>query len=146
MKDAKRIWNKKELIIAYYIAKWGIHGLGVESEDLVESVIGDTTVKSLEMQISNFRFILDLPGNRLEHAGATKIKLAEELQNVTYTNIKKMVLGMINESGAKIKKAKISRNNKQTMDRRDELNARSQKNFKNKMKEMNRHRRLRSLN
>jgi len=133
MKNSKRIWTKEELTIAYYIAKWDYNGLGIEEEDLVESVIGNTTVASLQFQVANFRHILGIEGFTKSDASKAMYKLVDDLANTTMTNVRKLVLAKIDKSETKIQKAKVTKVNKAANTRRDELNAESQRNFEAQM-------------
>ena len=134
MKTTKRIWNKTELTIAYYIAKWDYNGLAIEEEDLVEAVIENTTVASLRFQVANFRHVLNIEGFKKEGASAEMFALAEELKDTTSTNVRKIVLKAIENSEAKIKSNQVNKENKAAMKKRDLLNALSQKNFEAEMK------------
>lgn len=60
MEKKRKVWAKEELVIAYYLAKWGLHGLTTTPYRLAHNVIGGTTVKSLDMQVQKFRFLLGL--------------------------------------------------------------------------------------
>jgi len=65
----KRIWSKQELTIAYYVAKFNLNGLeNISLSELAEDVIKNTTKQSLNMQVANFRYLLDIPGHKLEDA------------------------------------------------------------------------------
>lgn len=130
----KRIWNEKELTIAYYIAKWDMLGVGVELEDLVNEVIGDTTVNSLNMQVANFRFLLNIPGRQLEHASNVMKELVDKYQNQTMTQMRRLLNVIISESDVKIEKAKTRRNNDTANEKRDVLNEQERIDHLNKMK------------
>jgi len=71
--------------------------------------------------------------------------LVEELKDKTYTQLKKDVLKIIDNSYPDRKEAKISKHNKIVNKRRDELNNQLNQTFKDKMKSLLRFRRLRKI-
>lgn len=129
-----RIWSEKELTIAYYIAKWDFNGLGVSEEDVVELIIGETTIPSLKMQIANFRFLLNIEGYQLKDVSKAMKDLADKLKDKTMSQVRKIVLEIIDEQSEIIEKAQISRNNKLANSRRDVLNQQEVLDHENKLK------------
>ena len=145
MKSSKRIWNKEELIIAYYIAKWGLTGIDVTPEELAESVIGDTTEASLQMQVANFRSILNIEGFQLDHTSKAQNDLINEYKNTTMTQIRAQVISKIQSSVSNIISNKKKKNALESSKRVQSLNADLQKNHDNKVASMQKYRNLRKL-
>lgn len=134
MTTKKRIWTKEELTIAYYIAKWDYNGLQIDEGELVDGVIGRTTKPSLQMQVANFRYLLDIEGYQLEDASEAMKELVAELQNKTVTQIRHMVIDYIQSHGDEIKTASLSKNNNEARIRAKALNEQEQLNHENKLK------------
>lgn len=145
MKSSKRIWNKEELTIAYYIAKWGLTGIDVTPEELAESVIGDTTEASLQMQVANFRSILNIEGFQLDHTSKAQNDLINEYKNTTMTQIRAQVISKIQSSVSNIISNKKKKNALESSKRVQSLNADLQKNHDNKVASMQKYRNLRKL-
>jgi hypothetical protein len=93
---SKKKWSKEDLTVVYYFSKWGLTGLDVTEEELVESVL-DTTHYSFNSQTANFRFLLNLDGHKLEHASKAMITLIEETKNLTMTQVRNIVIDIINK-------------------------------------------------
>ena len=124
-------WNQEDLTIAYYYAKFGTAQLGMGEEGLA-TVIGSTKA-SLIKQAANFRDCLGIDGFKLKNSSTKKCETCDLLENKTITQVRAMVLATI-ESRSDILEAKQRKaENKTANERRDELNAQSQKNFENKM-------------
>lgn len=141
-KVEKRIWTRAELTIAYYIAKWDYNGLKVSEEDLIEAVIGDTTKRSLDMQVANFRYILGIEGYSLEHFSKAQDDVATSLQNKTITQVRRLIETIIRNSDAKISFQQNRRNNDKIEDVRKQLNTDEQNRFEAKMNAFSKYRRL----
>jgi len=99
MSRSKRIWSEQELTIAYYIARWDYAGLKISEHDMVEFIIGDTTINSLNMQVANFRFLLGIDGYQLSHTSKTMRALVDSLSRKTIVQIRRMVLDYIFSKG-----------------------------------------------
>lgn len=139
----KRIWTKEELTITYYITKYGMSGLNVSFENIAGGIIPNTSTPSLKMQMACFRFILDIEGYKLEHGSKAMKVLYEELKDKTITQIRNQVKEIISKSEYAIENAKVSQNNTKAYKRRDELNKASEKTFSERLKFLNKYRRLR---
>lgn len=142
--NKKRIWSSNELTIAYYIAKHGYTGLKISEYDFVEYIIGDTTIPSLRMQIANFRYLLNIEGYQLAAGGEqpAKRKIVEELQNLTATQVRRIIKDYVLTIEDSIEIAKRNKSNKEINKRKDALNAQEQINFENKLAQMRRYRKL----
>lgn len=144
-KQKKRIWSKEELIIAYYISKWDLNGLNVSEDELVEAVIGRTTIPSLRMQVSNFRYLMNIEGQQLSHASEDMKELVGELQNTTVTNVRRMVLDYINLHIDKVRSVTNNKSNKIVAAKAKELNEQEELIHLNKLVSLRKYRRLRFL-
>lgn len=145
MATTKRIWNKQELTIAYYIAKWDIGGLKITEQELVDYVIGRTTRPSLKMQVANFRFLLQLDGPQLEDASQAMRSLAEELSNHTVVQVRSIIFNYIDKMEDVILEQKTKGINATINKRRDELNAQLESNFLAQVAQKSIGRRLRKI-
>lgn len=143
--NTQRIWTRAELTIAYYIAKFGIESLKISAKDLAEAVIEDTTERSLDMQVANFRFILGIDGYQLEHFSAAQDDVATALQDKTITQVRKIVDFLIGVSDLKLEKLASRRNNVKVNDVKDKLNQESQTRFEAKLRAIGKYRNLRKL-
>ena len=144
MSKSNKIWTKEDLTIAYYIAKWDYSGLGINEDGLVE-VIGNTTKASLLKQTANFRFILGIDGYKLNGSSKNKKVLADELQNKTITQVRKIVLDAIESSDYDVQKAEGTRTNTIIKKRTDKLNEESEQAFQNKLKALRKHQNLKPI-
>lgn len=98
-------WTRQDMTLAYYVAKWGTNGLEVESiKDLAEHVI-ESSVRSLSMQASNFRHLLNIEGSQLSDYSKLAAEIVEELANKTYTQVKALCNQIIADSDIKANKA-----------------------------------------
>jgi hypothetical protein len=98
------------------------------------------------MQVSNFRYILDIPGQQLTDASALMYELADELDNVTYTNVKKIVLDEIESVKLIVAKNKTTRHNLSVIEKMAKANAKIQKVHDKKMASIGKHRNLSAVN
>ena len=142
MSTEKRIWSKKELVIAYYFAKWDMNGLGISKEELVNGVIGNTTIPSLDMQAANFRHIMGIEGYQLTNASKLMYKVVEELKDKTVTQMRKMVSKIIDKSELDIEVSNRRQNNIKVSLKADALNEFERTNFENQLKARRQHRNL----
>lgn len=94
----KKIWSKNDLIIALFIAKFSIRGLGKLKPEIAKDIIQDTTVKSLNMQAANFRYLLNLDGVKLSGSSALKIEVRSEFGFLPYSKLRPLVLKIFNEA------------------------------------------------
>ena len=141
----KRIWNKEELTIAYFIAKWGVDPLKMSEDELVEYVIGDTTKNSLKKQVANFRYLLNLDGYKLKDYSKAMSELVDELKNETYTNVKNSIEGYITENQDKISNLLVKSSNKKIDEKKHLLNKDLDDNFNRQLEAKRRFRRLRHV-
>lgn len=128
MSTKMRVWNKSELTIAYYIAKFGLNGLKMSEEHLAYNVIGNTTVRSLQMQSENFRYLLGFD-SQLSHTSKAQRDLADKLQNKTTTQVREIIFDYCDIMEDVISKKVRAAANKKTHSKKDELNAQLQLNF-----------------
>lgn len=141
----KRIWNKEELTIAYFIAKWGVDPLKMSEDELVEYVIGDTTKNSLKKHVANFRYLLNLDGYKLKDYSKAMSELVDELKNETYTNVKNSIEGYITENQDKISNLLVKSSNKKIDEKKHLLNKDLDDNFNRQLEAKRRFRRLRHV-
>lgn len=141
-KSKQRIWTRAELTIAYYIAKWDFNGLKISEKDLAEGVIGDTTVRSLQMQVANFRFILGYDGYVLKDYSKAQSEVATVLQNKTITQVRKIVDTIIEKSDVKLEKLENRRNNVKVNEVKNKLNKEAEELFAAKLFNLRKYRRL----
>lgn len=96
----KRIWNKHELSIAYYVAKWGYYGINTTEDNLVYHIIGDTTVKSFRIQVAKFRFLLGLSAVQEYYSPSKNVKdVVKELEDKTVSQVRKIISDYIEDCG-----------------------------------------------
>lgn len=95
MKNKKRIWNKHELTIAYYIAKWGYYGIKTTEDNLVYHTIGDTTLKSFRMQVAKFRFLLGLEKAEFCNPSKNAKDVTKELKDKTVSQVRIIIADYI---------------------------------------------------
>jgi len=101
----KKIWSKEDLVIALFVSKFGIRGLGVDKAYLVREIIKGTTVRSLNLQAANIRAMLGIEGRKLYSSSKLKISVCEELGLQPYSILRQVVLKMIlkSQEGTQIK-------------------------------------------
>lgn len=141
----KRIWNTNELTIAYYIAKWDINGLKMSREDLADFVITNTSVRSLNMQAANFRFLLGLEGYQLEDASQAQRQLVDELDNMTVTQVRNTIFTYADSVSERTEELRVTFANKSVNQKRDEANTQLDAIFQKKVMSMSKFRNLRKL-
>ena len=129
----KHSWTKQDLTVAYYIAKWDLNGLGISKDEIIDNVIGDSTVPSLNMQVANFRYLLGIEGYQLEHASEAMKDLVDELQNKTVTQVRAIVNAYIDKRYQKSRQTNVNKHNRQIEKKREELNEFEQRNHKAKL-------------
>ena len=142
MKTSKRIWSKEELTIVYYIAKWDLSGIDITMEELANAVIGNTTLVSLNMQVSHFRSILDIEETNLTGASNVMRELVEEYKDFTMTQIRAKVVSKIQSSDSDIISHRKKKVSLESSKRVAKLNEASRLVFENKIKGLQKHRNL----
>ena len=145
MKSSKRIWTKEELTIAYYIAKWDLTGIDITPEELAEAVIGNTTLVSLQMQVTHFRNILNIEDSNLTGASNVMIELINEYKDYTMTQIRAQVISKIQSSISNIISHNKNKKSLEASKRVAKLNEDLNLVFENKIKELQKYRNLRKL-
>lgn len=143
--NTKRIWNTEELTIAYYIAKWDINGLKMSREDLANFVITNTSVRSLNMQAANFRYLLGLEGYQLEDASQAQRQLVDELDNMTVTQVRNNIFTYADSVSDRTEELRVTFENKSVNQKRDEANAQLDAVYQKKVKSLSQFRNLRKL-
>ena len=138
----KRIWNKQELTIAYYMAKYDMSGINIEEDTLIHTVIKDTSKASLRMQVANFRHLLNIEGYQLSHASQAMKDLCDEYDTKSQSEIKMLVISYIDACELDIADYTTQKANKIVNKRRDKLNSILKSNFENKLATMCRFRNL----
>lgn len=141
----KRIWSKEELTIAYYIAKWDYSGLNISEDDFANYIITDTTVASLRMQTSCFRYLLGLSGSRLTHCSEAMRELVDELANKTISQVRRSILNYVDEQEESIKILTRQKGNQKINKKKDALNEQYRMNFENKVTALSKGRRLKKI-
>tara|TARA_R110002126_G_scaffold1823_4_gene10882 strand:+ start:381 stop:818 length:438 start_codon:yes stop_codon:yes gene_type:complete len=145
MKTSKRIWSKEELTIVYYIAKWDLSGIDISMEELAEAVIGNTTLVSLNMQVSHFKNILNIEETNLTGASNLMRELLEDYRDCTMTQIRARVISKIQSSVSNIISHKKIKASLESSKRIAKLNKASDLVFENKLKGLRKHRNLRKI-
>jgi hypothetical protein len=97
----RKHWTRGDLIIALYIAKFGLRDIDMTRTELVSSVLKGTTLRSLNMQIANFRFLLNLEGVKLTATSKSKLEIVEEYGNTSRLNLRLIVTELINTGTSK---------------------------------------------
>ena len=120
-------------------------GLRIDEDALVNGVIGNTTKRSLEMQMANFRFALNIEGYQLEDVSQAMWDVINKYKDYTSSMIRTVVREYIEGSADQIALAETKQNNKASEKRRLEVNEASQAEFDRKLKYQRKHRRLRSI-
>lgn len=132
MKIIKHEWMENDLVIAFYISKWDYSGLGVDENDVVDSVIPNTTVHSLNMQVANFRHLLNIDGYKLSDSSKMMGVIVDKYESSTMLEVRKIVTDIID--GSNVELGRDIRNNKNVNKRKTELNSELNKNFESKLK------------
>ena len=135
-KSQKRIWSTEELTIAFYISKYGMNGLNTNKQELVDYVIGNTTQRSLDMQVANFNFLLGVGEYQLEDASKAQKDVVDALGNKTITQVRKLIFSYMDEIDSTITQRQTSVKNKSVTEKRDEANALLNSTFENKIAAM----------
>jgi hypothetical protein len=91
MPRKRRLWIKEELIIAYYIARCGRKGINHSYRELAETIIGKTTIKSLNCQVATFRYLLGIDGYQLRGSSKLKNEIVKEFAMHKPSSIKQKV-------------------------------------------------------
>jgi len=132
MKNVQHEWSKNDLTIAYYLTRWDYSGLGINDEDIVDSVIPNTTVHSLNMQMANFRFLLNLDGYVLSDASTLMKEIVDTFENSTTEFVKNIVINFIQKCDVTL--GRNLRTNRKVNEKKDELNRLAQEMFDKKLK------------
>ena len=95
-------WDKDDTIITLYYTKFGTKHLPVKDDkELAETVIG-SSLDSLKMQSSNVNFVLGKNYGTLNCFSKLQKQVVEELKNKSETDLKDMVLDIIENTDRKI--------------------------------------------
>lgn len=137
MSNTKRIWNTEELTFAYYVAKHGnLDALKMNKEDVVYHIIGDTTERSFDMQVENFRHLLGIGESKYDNYSQKMVEVSESLKNTTITNVRTILMDYAIKMDAIAEERRIKRANVSKMEKRDLLNVELNKNFEAKLEAM----------
>jgi len=142
MSRKQRIWSEIELTIAYYIARWDYAGLKISEYEMVEYIIQDTTINSLNMQVANFRFLLGIDGRQLEDASKAMRELVNKLDGKTIVQIRRTILDYACEKDTSFSINCHKQNNKAINKKKDKLNEQYRFNFEKELERRSRGRRL----
>lgn len=135
--NKQRIWNQKELTIAYYASKYGtLNGLNMSKEELVNYVIGNTSERSFDMQVANFNYLLGIGESKYTDYSKAMVQVVEELKNKTVTQVREMILDYAIEIDEVVAKRKTDLANKKVSTKTQELNDELNKNFEAKLNAM----------
>jgi len=134
MKVLKHEWSEKDLVVAYYISKWDYSGLGIDEEDLVDTVIPNTTVQSLSMQVANFRHLLNIEGYKLSDSSKLMKVIVDKYDGLSMLKVRGIVSEIID--GCDVELGRGIRSNKLVDKKKLELNAELERNFQAKLKLM----------
>ena len=130
MSNTQRIWNNEELTFAYYVAKFGqLEKLKMTKEDVIYHIIGNTTERSFDMQVENFRNLLGLVDSPYNNYSQKMVEVSESLKNTTITNVRTILMDYAIKMDEVATARRIKRENVSKMDKRDELNKEMNKNF-----------------
>tara|TARA_R110002126_G_scaffold50551_4_gene139217 strand:- start:2404 stop:2874 length:471 start_codon:yes stop_codon:yes gene_type:complete len=134
---SKKIWNNEELTFAYYVAKHGnLKALQMTKEDVVHHIIGNTTERSFDMQVENFRHLLGIGESAYDHYSQKMVEVSESLKNTTITNVRTILMNYATKMDVVTQERRVKRANESKMERRDELNSTLNKNFEAKLEAM----------
>tara|TARA_R110000737_G_scaffold317350_1_gene327961 strand:+ start:136 stop:585 length:450 start_codon:yes stop_codon:yes gene_type:complete len=137
MSNSKRIWNNEELTFAYYVAKHGnLKALQMTKEDVVYHIIGNTTERSFDMQVENFRHLLGIGESAYDNYSQKMVEVSESLKNTTITNVRTILMNYATKMDVVAQERRVKRANESKMEKRDELNSTLNKNFEAKLEAM----------
>ena len=135
--NTKRIWNNEELTFAYYVAKHGnLKALQMTKEDVVYHIIGNTTERSFDMQVENFRNLLGLVDSPYNNYSQKMVEVSESLKNTTITNVRTILMDYAIKMDDVAEERRVKRANVSVSTKRQELNSELNKNFENKLAAM----------
>ena len=130
MSNTQRIWNNEELTFAYYVAKHGnLDALKMRKDDVVYHIIGDTTVRSFDMQVENFRNLLGIVDSPYNNYSQKMVEVSESLKNTTITNVRTILMDYAIKMDEVATARRIKRENEEKMSKVNELNKEMNKNF-----------------
>jgi fructose-1,6-bisphosphatase len=136
-KNSKRIWSNEELTFAYYVAKYGsLDMLKMTKEDVVHHIIGNTTERSFDMQVENFKHLLGIGEGAYDNYSQKMVEVSESLKNHTVTNVREILMDYAMKMDDVAEQRRVSRANKTVKSKTDELNEVLNKQFENKLKMM----------
>lgn len=142
----QRKWTEKELLVAYYVARFGRTGLDADDDELTEIIIPGSTIAGLNMQAANFRYLLNLDGYKLSHTSKLQEKITEEYKNKTTTQIRNELHEFFCSFEEKVESNAVKRNNCECERRKQALNTQYEENFKAKFTQLSKGRRLVRVN
>lgn len=132
-----RIWNNEELTFAYYVAKFGqLEKMKMTKDDVVYHIIGDTTERSFDMQVENFRNLLGLVDSPYNNYSQKMVEVSESLKNTTITNVRTILMDYAIKMDSVAEERRVKRANVSVSTKRQELNSELNKNFENKLAAM----------
>ena len=132
-----RIWNNEELTFAYYVAKFGqLEKMKMTKDDVVYHIIGNTTERSFDMQVENFRNLLGLVDSPYNNYSQKMVEVSESLKNTTITNVRTILMDYAIKMDSVAEERRVKRANVSVSTKRQELNSELNKNFENKLAAM----------
>ena len=145
---SKKKWSKDDLTIAYYFSKWNLTGLGIEQDELVESVL-NTTHYSFNSQVANFRSILNIEGHQLEHASKAMKDLIVEYKGLTMMQVRIIVIDFImaeqTEERPTVAETDAKAHNEKIAKQTEKLNQKSRVTWAQHIKGLQKHRNLKKI-
>lgn len=133
-KSSKRIWNTEELTFAYYVAKHGsLDMLKMTKEDVVHHIIGNTTERSFDMQVENFRHLMGIGESAYDNYSQKMVEVDESLKNKTITQVREILMNYAIKMDDVAEARRVARANKSLSEKKDILNEELNKNFEAKL-------------
>lgn len=122
-------WDKDDTIITLYFVKYDLKGLPVKDEkELAENIIGSTKA-SLIMQAANVRYVLGYTDGILDCFSAIQKQIVDEYNNLTFDELKEIVIGIIDKRdiNGNIQKVRAAQKEREDLKKQKEKDAQKQK-------------------
>lgn len=89
-------WSKDELVVAFYLTKFGNKNLYLKTEGDVAKAFG-VSLGSLKMQMANFKYLVGHKNGSLTDYSKTQLEVFEEFNGKDLYNFCKVVKGIIDQ-------------------------------------------------
>ncbi len=90
------VWSKEELMVTFYITKYGNKNMYLKTESDISKYFG-VSLSSLKMQVSNFRYLMGYKSGTLSDYSKIQKEIFDEYNNKDWYSFNREIRVIINQ-------------------------------------------------